>query len=330
MTEDKTFVQLKNGRTHYLLEGDLNNKDAPLIVLVHGIGSGVFSFDVLASFLVQNGGFRLLRFDLYGRGLSDSPVHPQNAELFVEQLHELLQKLNLEQEKVTLIGHSMGGAISAMYTYHHPQNVEKLVVLTPAGLPWKLPFGSTFLKVPYLGRWGFSMLSNWVGAEKAIADNFFDLTYSKESMDFAIKRRNEVGSDKFVDAMVNSVNNFPLTGCAKEITEISQQDRPTFIVWAQYDTTTPSDECFSQWHNLFKENPKADFAVIRDTRHNFFQEEKELTGKLILAWLQGNDHKIMELHKLRNKNSSNVALTARDQVLKAYWDDHPEYEQFMI
>lgn len=125
-------------------------------------------------------------------------------------------------------------------------------------------------------------------------------------------------------------SNFPLTRCIKQVTEISKQDRPVLIIWAQYDITTPSNECFPQWHNLFKNNPKASFAVIKNVRHNFLNEEIELSNRLILAWIKGEDYKTMELHKLRNQNSHTVVLTERDQSLKKFWEDNKEYHNYMI
>jgi pimeloyl-ACP methyl ester carboxylesterase len=326
---DKTFLQLKDGRTHYILEGEVHNSSAPLIVCVHGIGSGTYSYQSFAEYVVKVGGYRILRLDLYGRGSSDSVTNPHNGQLFIEQIYELLEKLNLI-ENIILVGHSMGGAIAALFTQKYPNLVQKLILLTPAGLPFKMPLGSYFLGVPYLGKWGFSLLNNWISTEKLVAENFFDIAYSKNSIDLLIKNRKETGMDKFVDAMVNSVNNFPLTGCIAEITEISKQDRPTLIVWAYYDTTVPPDECFSQWYNLFKDNPKASFAVIKDVRHNFFNEEKEICNKLLIAWINGDDHKVMELHNLRNKNSGNISLTKRDINLKEFWNSHEEFKHFMI
>lgn len=203
-TAEKTYAQLKKGKTRYVLEGELDNKNAPLIVCVHGIGSGVYSFQTFANEVLKHGGFRILRLDLYGRGFSDSVHEPHTGELFVEQLHELLVHLNLF-DKIILVGHSMGGVIAVLFTYQYPDVVEKLILLTPAGLPWNLPLGSSFLKIPWLGKWGFSLLTSWMTIEKAIAENFFDVKYAKDNMDFLIKNRLESGTEKFIDAMVNSV-----------------------------------------------------------------------------------------------------------------------------
>jgi hypothetical protein len=166
--------------------------------------------------------------------------------------------------------------------------------------------------------------------DKAIAENFFDVEYSKESMALVKKHRLDLGLPRFNEFMVNSVANFPLTTCVQEVTEVSQQERPTLIVWAYYDTTTPGDECFKQWHDLFSQNHQADFAVIKDTRHNFFNEEREIACKLVLSWLKGDDHKLLKLHELRNKNSEKVSLTEKDKKYKEFWDSHLEYQQYMI
>ncbi|KAL0480974.1 hypothetical protein AKO1_013619 [Acrasis kona] len=329
--DQKTFVQLGQGRTRYIYEGDTSNSESPLIVCIHGIGSASYSFQMLSEALIKSGSVRILRLDLYGRGHSDAVSDPHTGELFVDQVQELLEKLNLQNDKITLIGHSMGGCISALFTHKYPDKVERLILLTPAGLPWNLPTGSSLLKIPYLGRWVFGMLSSFVAPEKTVAENFFDLEYSKDNIATLLKNRGETEQSKWTDALVNSVNNFPLTTSVEQITEISRQERPTLIIWAEYDITTPSDICFPQWVKLFKSNPKAEFVVVKDTRHNLHCEEVELSNQLITSWVHGRDFKSMDLHKLRNTKSANVTLTARDEIIKKFWlDNKVQYSAYMI
>lgn len=52
-------------------------------------------------------GHRVLVYDHYGRGYSDSPRRVQDRQFFVEHLHELLDALG-EKDAFDLIGYSMG------------------------------------------------------------------------------------------------------------------------------------------------------------------------------------------------------------------------------
>ena len=61
------FIQLPNGITHFEIQGSLC---APVIVLVHGFSTPYYIWDPTFEALIA-AGFRVLRFDLFGRGFSD-------------------------------------------------------------------------------------------------------------------------------------------------------------------------------------------------------------------------------------------------------------------
>jgi pimeloyl-ACP methyl ester carboxylesterase len=308
-------------------QGDLESTDAPWVVMVHGIGSRHTCYNSLANDFVKQKGYRVLRYDLYGRGRSECVNEIHNGELFVTQLHDLLEKLNITQ-KIILIGHSMGGAITVLFTQKYPDIVEKLILLTPAGLPWKLPSGAGILSIPKFGLWFFNVLASLGGQDKILAEGFWDVEYAKDALASAIKERQEANKKELHASLVNSIVNFPLTGCVAQATELSKHERPTLIIWAQYDTTVPSDVCFAQYHKLFGD--KATYAIVKDTRHDFFNEEKEISSKLILSWLAGEEYDKLEIGKLRNPNSGKVELTSRDKKIQKFWKTHSEYDKFFI
>ena len=99
-----SFVELTDGQVHYELAG---SGDGPVVVLVHGFSVPSFIWDPTFEELLSQG-FRVLRYDLFGRGFSDRPDVDYDGTLFVEQLHELLAELGIE-EPVDLVGLSMGG-----------------------------------------------------------------------------------------------------------------------------------------------------------------------------------------------------------------------------
>lgn len=70
---------------------------------------------------------------------------------FVESLESWRQAHNLP--KMTLAGHSMGGYLSVAYAEKYPQHVEKLILLSPVGVPEKQPEDETRIKsLPFYFR----------------------------------------------------------------------------------------------------------------------------------------------------------------------------------
>ena len=127
------YVELSAGVTHYEMG---NPTCTQTVVLVHGFSVPSYIFDPTFQFLARHG-FRVLRYDLFGRGFSDRPRAKYNIDLFVRQLADLLEALGLLQP-VSLLGLSMGGPISAAFTARFPGRVDRLILIDPAGA-WAIP-----------------------------------------------------------------------------------------------------------------------------------------------------------------------------------------------
>ena len=94
-----SFVQLSDGVTHY----ELSNPEAQeTVVLAHGFSVPYFIYDPTFAFLTHCG-FRVVRYDLFGRGFSDRPNTHYNIDLFVRQLGDLLERLEFTHP-VSLVG----------------------------------------------------------------------------------------------------------------------------------------------------------------------------------------------------------------------------------
>lgn len=130
MTRSK-FARLSNGRVHYVLDGP---EHGPFVVLFHGFGIFSFVWERLITRLVDDG-FRVLAFDWYGFGFSEAaPGVTYTADTYTAQARELIQILGLPT-KFTLLGHSMGGLLAVDYALRRPRDVERLVLVCPAGSP---------------------------------------------------------------------------------------------------------------------------------------------------------------------------------------------------
>ncbi|WP_299355447.1 alpha/beta hydrolase [uncultured Shimia sp.] len=147
------FAELSDGRIYYRWHGP---KDGPIAVCVHGLTTPSFVWDGLIPLLVAQG-FRVLSFDLYGRGLSDRPRGRQTSAFFTSMLSQILRDQEIEG-KVTLFGNSMGSAVATCFAAQHPDRVRQLVLCVPAGMGHDLGLSARLTKsVPLIGDWLFHM-----------------------------------------------------------------------------------------------------------------------------------------------------------------------------
>ena len=80
-------AQLPNGATHYRWSGP---EDGPVAVCIHGISTPSFVFAATEQSLAAQG-FRVLTYDLYGRGQSARPGGAQTSAFFVDPLEQIRQ-----------------------------------------------------------------------------------------------------------------------------------------------------------------------------------------------------------------------------------------------
>ncbi len=137
------FVYLTKGLTHY---EDLGPRNGPVVLLVHGFSVPYYMWDKTVGPLIA-AGFRVIRYDLFGRGFSDRPKVKYRRELFVTQLRELLEALGIHQP-VNIVGTSMGGAIATAYAADFGENVAKVVLIDPL---WE-PLTIGLLHIPFVGE----------------------------------------------------------------------------------------------------------------------------------------------------------------------------------
>ena len=104
--------------------------DAPAVVLLHGFGSSLQTWDVWAKGLATT--HRVVRIDLPGSGLSPpDPAHDYRDERSLAMLIALMDSLGLQ--RTSLVGHSMGGRIAWTFAAKFPERVDKLVLVAPDG-----------------------------------------------------------------------------------------------------------------------------------------------------------------------------------------------------
>src|ERR1041384_6127668 len=124
------FASLSDGYTHYELDGPVESEGGRTVVLAAGFSVPYYIWDPTFKALT-NAGFRVLRYDYYGRGYSDRPAIPFKDDMYVRQLDELLNAARISGP-IDLAGISFGGSLITSFADKYPDRVHSLVYFDPS------------------------------------------------------------------------------------------------------------------------------------------------------------------------------------------------------
>jgi pimeloyl-ACP methyl ester carboxylesterase len=102
----------------------------PAILLIHGIGDNSTTWATVQAKLAQR--FTVIAVDLLGHGQSDKPRADYSVAAYANGIRDLLSVLDIE--RVTVIGHSLGGGVAMQFAYQFPQLVDRLVLVGAGGV----------------------------------------------------------------------------------------------------------------------------------------------------------------------------------------------------
>lgn len=109
----------------YIDEGE----GSETLLFIHGLGSYLPAWRKNIKELRKH--YRCIALDLPGYGKSSRGAYPYDMSFFADQVHQFLRKLSLK--KPVVVGHSMGGQIALTLALQHPDQVDRLVLVAPAG-----------------------------------------------------------------------------------------------------------------------------------------------------------------------------------------------------
>jgi pimeloyl-ACP methyl ester carboxylesterase len=102
----------------------------PVLLLLHGITNSSETWERVASRLRER--FTLIAPDLLGHGKSATPRGDYSLGAHASGVRDILTSLG--HERVTVIGHSLGGGIAMQFAYQFPERCERLVLVSSGGL----------------------------------------------------------------------------------------------------------------------------------------------------------------------------------------------------
>ncbi|MCU1455336.1 MAG: alpha/beta hydrolase fold protein [Acidimicrobiales bacterium] len=121
----RQFVTIHGYRRAYVRSGS-----GPAVLLLHGIGDNSDSWRDLIPELARD--HTVIAPDLLGHGRSDKPRADYSVAAYANGMRDLLDVLDVD--RVTIVGHSLGGGVAAQFAYQFPNRCERLVLVGSGGV----------------------------------------------------------------------------------------------------------------------------------------------------------------------------------------------------
>lgn len=271
------LVRLSDGVTYYELGGPQKGKP---VVLIHGFSVPNFIWDPTFAALAA-AGFHVLRYDLFGRGLSDRPDTSYDKGLYVRQLAELLDAVDFAQ--VDVVSLSMGGVVAAEFAYRFPKRIGKLAFISPAGFDLGLPLSIKLLYVRGVGELIFEGLDRF-GAGTILQSMFKDFYQPRqETLDaFAERYLEQMQYPGFKRAILSSLRMGMLDQDLALFRRVGETQKPVLLIWGEKDVTVP----FRYNETFRKLIPQTEFQAIPNSGHISHFEQSEVVNQLLIQFLR--------------------------------------------
>jgi pimeloyl-ACP methyl ester carboxylesterase len=101
----------------------------PAVLLLHGLGCDHTTWDPVITSLARR--YTVLAPDLLGHGASDKPRADYSVGGYANGMRDLLALLDID--RVTVVGHSLGGGVAMQFAYQYPELTERLVLVASGG-----------------------------------------------------------------------------------------------------------------------------------------------------------------------------------------------------
>ena len=269
-----SFVKVGGMNIHYRDQG--KQIDSIPIVLIHGTGSSLHTYDTWVSELAIN--HRVIRMDLPGYGLTGPfPNRNYSYNNYVAFLKSFLEKI--EVKSCILAGSSLGGNIAWRFTIENSEMVNKLILISAAGYPMKsksIPLAFKIAQIPIIQNIFTFITPKFIAkasvenvykdktkVDEVLVDRYFELTL-REGNRQAFVDRFKVKSD---------------TISHKKIKLIKQK---TLILWGEYDKLIPSEMAYLFHNDL----PNDTLVILKNVGHVPMEESPIESLRPVIEFLR--------------------------------------------
>lgn len=237
----------------YIEEGE-----GPVLLVLHGLFGALSNFkDVLSEFSKD------YKVVIPIMPIYDLPMLKTNVKELAKYIHEFVEFRGYDE--LTLLGNSLGGHVSLVYTVSHPEKVKALVLTGSSGL-YENAFGGSFPR-----------REDRKYIREKVEKTFYDPA---------------VATDELVEEVFGIINDrnklIRVLAIAKSAIrhnmrdEIPNMNLPVCLIWGKDDIVTPPDVA-EEFHQLF---PQSELFWIDKCGHAAMMEHPKQFNETLAPWLK--------------------------------------------
>lgn len=256
-------------------------------LMVHGLAGSHEHFIPLIEEMSKNA--RCIAIDLPGYGASSKSIdHNQNVlEYFSDVIVEFIKVNKLKQ--VNLIGHSMGGQISIITALNHPEVIERLTLLDPAGFETFSEKEKELLRATATSDYYKNMTDDQV--RFAFDLNFSNMPSSVEELiEKRMTMRDEEGFDAYCSLIASGVDGMLGHEVKADLKNITIT---TLVLFAEQDKLIPNKYLHPQLStkevaDIANDIPGSKLVMIPEAGHMVQYEKPLEVSNQILDFINKN------------------------------------------
>ena len=257
--------------------------NGPVIVFLHGWPTNAQLWQAQVAFLQDR--YRVITLDWLGFGASDQPTeHTYTFTAQKEILDTVLKELVPPEEKVTLVGHDIGGPPTILWAQENEDRVARLILLNTMLYTLKTPldaFSEILLSLPvtkdlFVSNWGLKnvLTTNTKTGHPTTKARIQELVATYAKAPAALKRQT-------LEQPMHHGRQTELKTLAQEFAQLAVEKH---LIIAKKDPL-----CYAHIKRLSEENPDVPAHYLEKCGHFIPIDQPEVLNGVLEGILMGDD-----------------------------------------
>ncbi len=272
--ETSHFYTWRGKEIHYTDEGE----GIP-VLMIHGLGGSLRNFQKLAK--VMPHGYRILRVDLPGFGMSDFPYTSADTVNYIETYRSFITEFldSTHVDSVYVIGNSLGGWMSWDLATIRPDKVKKLVLISSAGYDMK----AVATNVAAIFEYDVVHKAMKKGVPEFVTDRAITRSHFNTAL---ITNEGRKAMNAFFNREGNIEHMFRLVASRQyaDTSRIKMIQAPTLIIWGKQDQIIP----VAHAENFHRDIPNSEVVIIDSCGHVAQNEKTEQVLSSVLRFFNNS------------------------------------------